>query len=52
MAERAPELIRQTCQMRELQIIRGPVSVDHMHMLVSAPPHLAPLKLVQSIKGR
>ena len=27
--------------------IRGAVSPDHMHMLVSAPPQLAPSKLVQ-----
>ena len=33
-------------------IIRGAVSPDHIHMLVSAPPHLAPAKLVQYIKGR
>ena len=34
VAERARELIRQTCQMREVQIVRGAVSADHVHMLV------------------
>ena len=52
VAARARELIRQTCEMREVQIVRGAVSADHVHMLVSAPPHLAPAKLVQYIKGR
>ena len=52
VAERARELIRQTCQLREVQIVRGAVSADHVHMLVSAPPQLAPSKLVQYIKGR
>jgi len=52
VAERARELIRQTCEMREVQIVRGAVSADHVPMLVSAPPHLAPAKLVQYIKGR
>ncbi len=33
-------------------IIRGAVSPDHIHMLVSAPPELSPSKLVQYIKGR
>lgn len=33
-------------------VIRGAVSPDHIHMLVSAPPQLAPSKLVQYIKGR
>jgi len=52
IAERARDLIRQVCQAREVVIIRGAVSPDHIHMLVSAPPHLAPMKLVQYIKGR
>ena len=52
VAERARELIRQTCQMREVRIVRGAISADHVHMLVSAPPHLAPAKLVQYVKGR
>ncbi len=32
--------------------IRGAISPDHIHMLMSAPPHLAPAKLVQYIKGQ
>jgi putative transposase len=52
IAERAREVIRQICAAREVTIIRGAVSPDHIHMLVSAPPQLAPAKLVQFIKGR
>jgi putative transposase len=52
IAERARDLIRRVCQAREVVIIRGSVSPDHIHMLLSAPPHLAPVKLVQYIKGR
>jgi putative transposase len=52
VAERARELIRQICAAREVQIIRGAVSPDHIHILVVAPPQLAPAKLVQFIKGR
>ena len=52
LAERARDLIRQICQARDVVVIRGAVSPDHIHMLVSAPPHLAPMKLVQYIKGR
>ncbi len=52
VAERARDLIRQVCQAREVVIIGGAVSPDHIHMLLSAPPHLAPAKLVQYIKGR
>jgi len=52
VAERGRELIRQICQAREVVIIRGAESPDHIHMLVSSPAHLAPSKLVQYIKGR
>jgi putative transposase len=52
IAERARDLIRQVCQTRDVVIIHGAVSPDHIHMLLSAPPHLAPAKLVQYIKGR
>ena len=52
VAERARDLIRQICQAREVVIIRGAVSPDHIHMLVSSPAHLAPAKLVQYVKGR
>ncbi len=52
MAERVRELIRQTCQMREVQIVRGEVAADHVHMLVAAPPQQSPSKLVQYVNGR
>ena len=52
VAERARDLIRQICEAREVVVIRGAVSPDHIHMLVSAPPQLAPSKLVQYMKGR
>jgi putative transposase len=46
------DLIRQICESRELRIIRGTVSPDHTHILIAAPPHLAPSKIVQYIKSR
>ena len=41
VAERARDLIRQICQAREVSIIRGSISPDHIHMLVAAPPQLS-----------
>ena len=38
VAERARDLLRQICAAREVRIIRGAVSPDHVHMLVVAPP--------------
>ena len=52
VAERARDLIRQVCQSRDVVIVRGAVSPDHVHMLLSAPPALSPAKLAQYIKGR
>ena len=52
LAERARDLIRQICQARDVVIVRGAVSPDHIHLLLSAPPVLSPAKMVQYVKGR
>src|SRR5580658_4347053 len=52
VAERARDLIRQICQARDVVIVRGAVSPDHIHLLLSAPPVLSPAKMVQYVKGR
>lgn len=52
VAERARDLIRQICAAREVTIIRGAVSPDHLHLRLAAPPQLAPSKRVQFLKGR
>jgi putative transposase len=52
VAERVRELVRQTCEAFELRIVRGVVSKDHVHILVSAPPNLAPSEIMRRIKGR
>ncbi len=52
VAERARDLIRQICHARNVVIVRGAVSPDHIHLLLSAPPILSPSKLAQYIKGR
>ena len=49
---RVRELIRQTCESLEVKILKGVVSVDHIHILVSAPPSVAPAELMKRIKGR
>ena len=51
IAERMRELTRQVCQKNDVEILAGHVSKDHIHLLVSAPPHLSASKLVQYIKG-
>jgi putative transposase len=51
VAERTRELIRQICMSRDVTIVQGHVSVDHIHVLLSCPPLLSPAKLVQYLKG-
>jgi putative transposase len=49
---RTRDLLRQICQGREVAIARGSMSPDHIHMLVSVPPQLAPAKRMQFLKRR
>lgn len=51
IAERARELIRMVCKNNEVEILAGHISKDHVHLLVSVPPHLSASKLMQYIKG-
>jgi putative transposase len=51
IAKRLQEIIRQVCSQNEVEILSGHISKDHVHMLVSVPPHLSVSKLVQYMKG-
>jgi putative transposase len=51
IAERVRELLRGVCKNNETEILAGHVSKDHVHLLVSIPPHLSVSKLVQYMKG-
>ena len=52
VALRTRELIRQICEARNVAILSGHVSRDHIHLHVSSPPELSPSKMAQYIKGR
>ncbi len=45
------ELVRQICAAFEIEIIKGVVSKDHVHILISAPPNIAPSEIMRRIKG-
>jgi len=49
---RVRELVRQTCEAFEIKILSGVVSKDHVHIVVSAPPNMAPSEIMRKIKGR
>jgi putative transposase len=46
------DLIREICRARDVEILKGHVSADHVHIFVSVPPHMSVSQLVQSIKGK
>lgn len=52
LAIRVREIIRQICTQFEIEIIRGVVSKDHIHILVSAPPTMSPSEIMRIIKGK
>lgn len=52
VGERVRELVRQTCEAFEIRIVKGAISKDHVHILVSAPPEMAPSEIMRRIKGR
>lgn len=52
IAERVRALIREICKSKDVEIIKGHVSKDHVHVFVSVPPHISVSQLVQSLKGK
>jgi len=52
IANRARELIREICRNNEVEILKGHVAKDHVHIFVSVPPHVSVSDLMQSIKGK
>ncbi|MBK7804842.1 MAG: IS200/IS605 family transposase [Saprospiraceae bacterium] len=49
---RCRELIKQTCNSLDIQIIKGVVSKDHIHLHISYPPKLSVSDIVKRLKGR
>ena len=52
IAVRLRELLRQGCDAKGLEIIRGNISKDHVHMLLSCPSTMAPSQIARYLKGR
>jgi putative transposase len=52
VAERVRDLLRLICKENEVEILKGHISKDHVHLFVSVRPHLAISKLVQYLKGK
>ena len=46
------KLIREICLSLNVDILKGNISKDHVHLFLSVPPYLSVSKLVQSLKGK
>ena len=52
VAIRVRGIIREVCMALDVKILQGIVSKDHVHVLVSPPPHLAVSELARHMKGK
>ena len=52
VAAKVRDLIREICKANDIEILKGHVSQDHVHLFVSVPPHLSISQVVQSLKGK
>ena len=44
--------LREICKAKDVEIIKGSIAKDHIHLFVSVPPYLSISKLMQSLKGK
>jgi len=48
---RLRDIIRQICSTEKVDILKGAIGVDHVHLMLSIPPYIAVSRLVQHLKG-
>ena len=46
------KILRQLCEMKKVEIIEAEACPDHIHMLVSIPPHLSVAQFMGYLKGK
>jgi putative transposase len=51
-AVRVRELVREICRANDIEILKGHVGKDHVHLFVSVPPYLSVSKVMQYLKGK
>ena len=52
IAFRLRKLIREICKSRDVEILKGHISRNHVHIFVSVPPHISVSDLLKSVKGK
>lgn len=46
------DLVREICRSHDIEIVKGHVRPDQVHLLLSVPPTMSPSRVMQSIKGK
>ena len=46
------EILRKLCEQKDVQIIEAEACPDHIHMLVSIPPHISIAQFMGFLKGK
>ena len=52
IAIRVREIIREICKAMDIEIIKGHVSKEHVHLFVSVPPFISASDVMKRIKGK
>src|SRR5687767_3592564 len=52
IAERVREIGREACRKSRVEILRGYIAADHVHLMVSIPPQVTISRLIQRRKGK
>lgn len=48
---RLREIIRQICSTDKVDILKGAIGPDHVHLMLQIPPYVAVSRIVQHLKG-
>ncbi|MCL5733288.1 MAG: IS200/IS605 family transposase [Patescibacteria group bacterium] len=51
IALRLREIIRQICSTEKIDILKGAIGPDHVHILLETPPYIAISRIIQHLKG-
>lgn len=51
IGHRLRDIIRQICSTEKVDILKGAIGLDHVHLLLEIPPYMAVSRIVQHLKG-
>ncbi len=52
IAEEIRKITMEICRTHDIEIVKGHIRPDHIHLLLDVPPKMAPSKVMQAIKGK